>query len=117
MDRRRGCWSARAWSGVCEIPVRRQDAIAQGAGEVAVANDVALTAGRAPTKDELSGEVAGVLDPKAVECSAHRRPAVRIGAIAGRLVGHLKHAPIEGFAGEHHFARSEYVPARRQVAT
>jgi ATP-binding cassette, subfamily B, bacterial len=71
---------------VSEVPSGREVRVADGAGEVAVAHEVALRALGAAPEGELVGEPAGMRHPDPVQCPADRWPRAGFRAVAGRLV-------------------------------
>jgi hypothetical protein len=73
-----GSGSGQQDSGRADIPVRRQCAVAYRAGEVAIPDDVELTAGRAAAEDNLVREVAGVRQAGAVQRRVWERRFPRI---------------------------------------
>ncbi|MFB9179386.1 hypothetical protein ACFFX1_14710 [Dactylosporangium sucinum] len=97
-----------------EVPLRRQVAVALGTGEIVVPPDVAFAAGRASSEYDLVGEVDWMPYTDSVERFAGGWPGVRIGAVPGRLVGHLDHVPAGDGGSERDFAGCEDVVSTGQ---
>jgi hypothetical protein len=60
-----------------------------------VAYDVALAAGRAAPKDDLARKLARTVHAYPVRFPANDWPAVRVGTVPGRLVGHFDHQQLD----------------------